>query len=250
MDSIFELILFAIFVLFAVFAAIKRNIEARDIEKRNMESDWTAEDLPEETRRMLFGEKTPPTATPAQPRQTPNPFGEVRDVLIELQRQFDAKTARPREGTSRPEPPAVPPAVPQAPRPAHPQQPQFRPEQVQPPRVPAPQRPAAPPRQPPRPQPPRMVPQQSQGAMPRQEQPYERRFAPPTRQGQPRTAARRMREPDEGPTVPMQRASQKQPRARVSRRRSQWLSSPEDLRRGIILSEILGPPKCMQFDSE
>src|SRR5690349_4181636 len=114
MDSIFELILFAVFVLFAVFAAIKRSMEARDIEKRNLESDWTAEDLPEETRRMLFGEKTPPMATPAQPRKAPNTFGEVRDVLIELQRQFEAKTARPREGTSRPEPPAVPPAVPQA----------------------------------------------------------------------------------------------------------------------------------------
>lgn len=239
------------FLLFTVFAAIKRNMEGKDVEKRSRESDWTADDLPEETRRMLFGEPEAPTAKPAQPKRSPDPFVEVRDIFNEMRRQLEVPTAKPKQGAPRQQtPPPVPQQrVPPA-RPAHPQQPQFRPAQ-QPQRTAQQQRPQPQPRHmhtqrpaAPRPQPPRMVPQQSQGAMQRQQQVEERRSVQPQRRQQPQPAARLM-EPDEGPTIPIQRAKQERPRT-VRRRRGRWIASPEDLRRGIVLAEILGPPKSMQ----
>lgn len=247
MDNIGEVIFAVMFLLFTVFAAIKRNMEGKDVERRSRESDWTAEDLPEETRRMLFGGPTTPAAKPAQPKHNPDPFVEVRDIFNEMRRQIEVQTAKPKQGAPRPQ---TPPPVPQqsAPmsRPAHPQQPQFRPQQ-QPQRSPQPQprhvqtqRPVAPPAQPPR-----MVPQQSQGAMQRQQQTDERRYAQQQRR-QPTRPMVPLRDPDEGPTMPVPRATQERPRAKPVRRRGRWIAGPEDLRRGIVLAEILGPPKSMQ----
>ena len=243
-------------LLFSVFAGIKRFFEGKDVERRSRESDWTAEDLPEETRRMLFGEPATPAAKPAQPKRNPYPFVEVRDVFNEVRRQIEVQTAKPKQGAPRPQ---APPPVPQQQTPAqrqqHPLQPQYRPAQQQqrpaPPQRPQPQQrhvqtqhPVAPPRPAPRPQPPRMVPQQSEGAMQRQQQTDERRYSQQQRRQQPR-ATGPLREPDEGPTMPIQRAKQERLRA-PQRRRSRWLANSEDLRRGIILAEILGPPKAMQ----
>ncbi|MCC6796776.1 MAG: hypothetical protein IT366_16785 [Candidatus Hydrogenedentes bacterium] len=252
MDNIGEVIFAVMALLFAVFAGIKRFFEGKDVERRSRESDWTADDLPEETRRMLFGEPAATTARPAQPKHNPDPFVEARDIFKEVRRQIEVQTARPKQGAPRPQ---APPPVPQqsAPmaRPAHPQQPQFRPQQ-QPQRSPQPQRPPSQPRhvQTQRPvappaQPPRMVPQQSQGAMQRQQQTDERRYAQQQRR-QPTRPVVPLREPDEGPTMPVSRARQERPRAKPIRRRGHWIAGPEDLRRGIVLSEILGPPRAMR----
>ena len=119
MDNIGEIIFAVMFLLFTVFAAIKRNMEGKDVERRSKESDWTAEDLPDETRRMLFGEPAQPTAKPAQPKRSPDPFVEVRDIFNEMRRQIEVKTAKPKQGAPRPQ---TPPPMPQQGTPAQRQQ--------------------------------------------------------------------------------------------------------------------------------
>ena len=247
MDNIAELVFALMFLVFAGFAFVKRTIEGRDIEKRNQEPDFTAEDIPEETRRMLFGDSGPRTARPAQPRQSEDPFVQVRDIFNELRKQVETQTAKPRNvgpQTAQPRQGARPgpPALPQAPRPqrqVHQQQPQYQPQQhqQQPPRAPVP------PRQAPRPQPPRMVPQQSEGAMQRPIQVQKPRPAPMARRQQqppPVRAAQQVQSPHAQQHAPRQRKS------RAQGQHSRWLSHPGDLRRGIVLSEILGPPKALQ----
>ncbi len=51
---------------------------------------------------------------------------------------------------------------------------------------------------------------------------------------------------EEGPRAPLRAAKQRKPRVRAKGQHSRWLSHPDDLRRGIVLSEILGPPKALQ----
>jgi hypothetical protein len=260
MDNIIEIVFAVIVFLFAAFAFVRKNLEGQDIEKRKGESDWTAEELPEETRRMLFGDTATPVAKPAQPKRNPDPFVQVRDIFNELRRQIEPQTAKPRQGAPRPQPPTIPPQVSQAPRQPHPLQPQFRPaQQQQPPRPATPTRPpspsrpvitshpVAPPRPAPRPQPPRMVPQQSQGAAPRQVSVQQQRPAPLQRRQQQRPLVSVVEE-EEGPHMPL--PTQKKPRAKAARQHSRWLSNHNDLRRGIILSEILGPPRAMRDFAE
>ncbi|NUM56093.1 MAG: hypothetical protein HUU46_20830, partial [Candidatus Hydrogenedentes bacterium] len=116
MEHLSEIIFAVVFLLFSVFAFVRRTVEGRDVEKRNQESEWTADDLPEETRRMLFGDKAPPAAKPARPaqqRRSLDPFDEVRDVFNEMRRQIEVQTAKPRQGAPRPQPPpTLPPQAP------------------------------------------------------------------------------------------------------------------------------------------
>lgn len=243
MDNIVEIAFVVIFLLFSVVGLFRRVTEGRDVEKRKQESDWTVGDLPEETRRMLFGEKTPPTAAPAKPKQSADPFTEVRDMFNEVRRQIEVQTAKPRQSAPKPQqPPALPSQPAQAPRRPHPQQPEFRPAQ-------SPPRQAVPQRMGPRPQQPRMVPQQSEGSMRREVQPPKPPPVPMARRQQTpqRVAQRRLVEPDEGPKMPIQRPKRQEPRRRAPRpRRIALLATADDIRRGIVLSEILGPPRAMR----
>jgi len=240
MDNIGEIVFTVLFALFVVLSAVRRAKEGRDVEQRDQEGDWTGENLPEETRRMLFGDPAAPTARPAAPKRNPDPFVQVRDVIDELRRQIEPQVAKPRQGAPRaPQPPALPPHAPAAPKQPHPLQPQFRPAQPPPQRT-APQRPA------PRPQPPRMVPQQSEGAMRREMQAPQQRPAPAARRQQAPRPAVQLRDPDEGPTMPVPRAQQPKQPSRAPRRRRRWLATPVDLRRGIVVAEILGPPRAMR----
>lgn len=246
MDNLGEYVYVIAFVVFVLVAVVRRLAEGRDVAQRNDEGrDWTVEELPEETRRMLFGDTAAPTAKPAQTRRAVDPFDEPRKALVDMQRQVaeqvrkrvEPPVAKPRQGA-----PAAPPPVPQTrqaarPAPPPPLQPQFRPEPVV-------QHVPAPPRHAPPAQPPRMVPQQSEGRMTREVQQQPPRPAPKPRRQQPVRAAA-YRDADEGPHMPLPSSGQKQrqPAAKHGRR---WLSNRSEVRRAIVLAEILGPPKALQ----
>ncbi len=246
MENLGEIIYVIGFVIFVVVAIVRKIAEGRDAATRKDETEWTAEDLPEEMRKMLFGESATQTAKPAtrQPRQI-DPFDETRHVPQDARREFEPKTAQPRQGTPRP-------PVPPQPRP------QMR-QAPPPPRPAERQRPPVPPRQAPKEQQPRMTPQMSEGSQPRAPQPQMRQ-APqmrqqPQQQSQPQQQRRQQAPPrirtqqvenEEGPRSPMPKRAPAQKVVRAPRVSSSWLSTKADVRRAIVLTEILGPPKALQ----
>ncbi len=235
---------FGPFIYFLLIAAgvigtvIRRVMETRKVEQRKRETPWNAKDLPEETRRMLFGDKMPPAARPAQPRQTPEPYVQVRDMIDELRRRTEAPTAKPRQSASTLSPVFQP-------QPQARQQPQARPLTQRQVEAAQAQRPPAPPRQLAPQQPPRMFIPQTEGSMPRQAQAQPQR-QPQKPRRQPQRVPATARENEEGPHTPFPFASQKKSRTKGTPSASRWFSNPHDLRRAIILSEILGPPKALQ----
>ena len=96
MDNLFGLVIFVIFAIISVVAKIneerKKTEQGRTYRKHSEEDE-----LPEAVRRMLYGEKTIPTARPAQPRSLdPN--------VMQIPRVFQEEE----EGPVRPIPVSIP----------------------------------------------------------------------------------------------------------------------------------------------
>jgi len=223
-----QLILLVVFLVIAgLFSVIKKVQEQVEQEKRRQERErrQEAEGLPEATRRLLYGNEEPERAAPDTSAQP-----------LRGRREWRPPVAVPR---GRPTQPVVPPPVPPAPsRRAKPIQ-QRAPQ----PRVPRPQRPAKT-AQRRVPQPPgtpvsvhevlRRGPQARPAAKPAQ------RPAPESPQ-RPRPRARRR--PTAAP--PPQRPAPH----RVKRKRAPakaLFSGLDDIRQGVVMREILGPPVSMR----
>ncbi|MDZ4858875.1 MAG: hypothetical protein SGI88_07805 [Candidatus Hydrogenedentes bacterium] len=235
-----ELVTAIVFILFAVSAVVKRLAEGREASDRKDEPQSTAEDLPEETRRMLFGDSGPPKTRPAARTSQLDPFDEPRHVAKEQRSTFEPQTAKPRQGTPRPPKPPTPRREPQPVR-QQPRQQSARPVEDR--------RPPVPPRHAPQHQQQPMTPRVSEGQMPRQQQPPVRRQPPQAPQHRQPAATQTpslRREAAEGPRPqPQPRVAVQQP-VRARRPRNKWLASKDDVRRAMVLIEILGPPKGLQ----
>lgn len=244
-EEIIGVVIFLVFVIFSIVRKIQEQMTAsrRQDEQRNI----TLEELPEETRRMLFGETAPPTA---RPRGRDDSMDEEdEDVIVARPRRVEPRMAKPRPGSPRPPAQTVPAAQPVQRQPAR--QTPFPPPrpQAQPPfRAPATQKPPPPPRQTPATEIPRMRPAPLEGQMQRQIPPHVPRA--PQRRRQP-TVPPALVEPQEGPQQPF-RPSSSEPQRGPSepRRRRMWFAGTRDLRRAIVLTEILGPPKSLRNPRE
>jgi hypothetical protein len=224
MDDILRVVFFL--VILGVGALIKRMGEKREEEtaQKNAPRSLRKEELPEATRRMIYGEQGVPTARTARPagyaeddRDGVNDEGDAgraasgkRDVLVMLEEM--ARQAQGANPVTRTPTPVARPAPPQAaPQRAVPQQPVRRasmePERVSPQARPVPAgRPA-----------PRPVP------------------APPV---------------SAKPAAPPAKPAAKAPEPKREQRKAAGslgalLRNMDDVRRGVIMSEILGTPKGM-----
>jgi hypothetical protein len=220
MDSLIPFVV----VIFVVISIVKKFAEQKQIEetkKQRQAKKVSMKDLPEETRRMIYGEGAPPVAKPrgAAPRQ-----------------------AQPRPVPARPAPPQ---------RPA----PQRRPDPVGAGPVPdmrAPRalaekrerRSASPvareaqlrPQQ-------QRVPQQARRRPPQRPPRVAREAQEPARQAPP---VRRKRPETERPAAP-ETPTQRRPAAPAAVMARRIFANPQSVRHAIIAIEVLGPPKGLQF---
>ncbi len=224
---------FFLFLIIAIVSAVKRHYDTKQEEERRRSMPKTRpEDLPEATRRMLYGDTQVPTARERQAPTQPT-------VIVARPRQ----TVEPNEEGPRPVPPPRPYAQPppltpttrpmQLPIPPRPMQP-SRPVVMQPRRVP----PAMPPRTP------AQVPSPSAA----------REII--TGAGRmPSSVASPARIPDDGNWVyrdqlerrRQEERAQGQATVRANAARKQRLfTAGTDLRRAILMNEILGPPVAMR----
>ncbi|MCC6144379.1 MAG: hypothetical protein IT368_11290 [Candidatus Hydrogenedentes bacterium] len=232
-----NLIGFIIFLIIAVISMIGKMQEAR---KEREEAQQNArrvrpEDLPEKTRRMLYGDDVEiPQAQPRQgvpppvPTQAPVRPQPVRDVMSEpweaprpVQDQRDVSPAQqpyiPRE---------TPPPVPQRP--------------VQMPRQTDPAEQAR-----------RMMEDMWRQAQRQFQQQMETQQPRPQQQPQATRQVRRKRRPEAQPQEGPAPAPQPRPRPAPvapapSRQHAFLFGDLKDVRRGILMAEILGPPKGLQ----
>lgn len=222
--NIFGLLFFAVMILLSIISKVR---ESRKQEERKQRPEIKRiEELPEEARRRYYGDAETPVAQPrgaeaARPVPAPPQRGRESVPLEEgpsleelLGRLFD------------PDRPAPKPQ----PAPAQRMQPTEQPRRVPAPPQRAPQAQPAQRRMPP-------TPQRAQQAQP----------AAQRRMPQARPAQRR--ESQEGPVMrpsPQARAPQREARPAAAPRSRVLFSGLDDVRRGIILQEVLGPPKSLQ----
>lgn len=224
-----------ILILLAVGAGIQKLIAQRQAgERRGRAGQIKAKDLPEKTRRQLYGtQKVPGARSPVRPERVGDLARQERTAQEEMtipRRQpvkepapFQprvAKPARPRPPVARPAPP--PQARPAPPEPLPPQlEPPTQPEQAG--RV-------------------REMMERARRQMERPRPPVRRRpaEAPPApevaRRRPPRRPSRVQAEPQPAPTRPGLR---KRPLQAL-------FAEMDSVRRGIIFHEILGPPKAFR----
>lgn len=263
MDELLELVgAFLVIVVLGLVSLFRRWQEAQARNERvEQRRQRTVEDLPERTRRMLYGEGgTPPGAgrtrqeleapvahprgAVALPSEQARPI-ELRDLFDALRGEVATRPSPPQAGQPVRRPPAEPQPVRQAPPMRRPGagQTQRPPEErrvltEQPARPPAPpmrQAPRQPSRQPARPQ----------VARPRGMEPItdEERFAAAqTVEGEPTTQARRM-EQRRGPQPRTRGRAPARPAADSVRT---WFADRESIRRGVIMGEVLGIPKALR----
>jgi hypothetical protein len=220
-----NLIPIAIFIIIMVVGAVRKAQESKQVGDRQQQSKRTSvEDLPEETRRMLFGDPRVPTAQRrgAAPTVQRTSEAEAPEVLVADPRPRQATPAHPvrqapqraerpiREATSRRQvaPPMRKPQA-QAQRSARPQVQQRRS---------APRQPAATQR----------TAQQRPPAQRRPQQTPQR--SSQSRQQQAERSRQRQAAPAAAPTA----------------RAHPLFAGMGDVRRGILISEILGPPVSMK----
>ena len=189
--------------------------------------------MPEATRRAIYGTEDVPVA---KPRTEPGKSEEGREPLVVARRQeFEVPAAQPRR--AMPPPVAPHPVRPQPVRPSQPSRHAAPPSRPQPAPGPAPLRPVEQRRLAPETQP-RPAPQET--SHPQRRQPQRRRQAPPP-----------VLQPEpEGPRTPARAAFQAAPPMqhahRGTGRRHRLFANMDEVRRGIILREILGPPKAFE----
>lgn len=222
--NIFGLLFFAVMILLSIISKVR---ESRKQEERKQRPEIKRiEELPEEARRRYYGDAATPVA---QPR------------AAEAARPVPAPPQRRRESVPSEDGPSLEellgrlfdpdkPAPKPQPTPAQRMQPTEQPRRVPVPPQPAPQAQPAQRRMPPTPQ---RAPQA---------QPAAQRRMPQARPGQ-------RREAQEGPVMrpsPQTRAPQREMRPAAAPRSRFLFSGLDDVRRGIILQEVLGPPKSLQ----
>jgi len=255
MDNIEQLAYLVFFVVFVIVAIARKIAEQKEISNRQKDAqNRKPVDLPEATRRMLYGDDVPT----ARPRGFGGEDDEEGPVTVAPRREPQIPTAQPRQGQRRVAPPPLAPrqstqrvetasptrpVVPQrradAPRLERPADTAtaFRPVEEQR-RVAPPMRQQAPPMRQQTP-PMRQAPQASRRAAPPpvvRPQPTQRREAPPAQVQQLR---RRV--------VPKPAAPQPKPALSKTRRAGErFFADRGDLRRAILLREILGPPKAFE----
>lgn len=217
--------IFAIFVIVSIIVSIVQRVrESGQASKRQSQPrepglSPEAEKLPESTRRILFGPPRGHEGAPAGRQETrqPPPVPTARDI-------FDAlvgKQTDEEEGEWKPlvEPP---------PR-------RELPRQIQ--------------QAPPRPQPPRRQVQREVVTRPAPQQQPVRRPAPPQATQPPpaqqRRPAQAVSKAPQRPARPKTRP-QRRVAAQSRKKRTRIFDTLDDIRRGIILSEILGTPKGLQ----
>lgn len=248
MNNIEDLIYLLFFVIFVIVAIARKFTEQREITKRQEEMrNRKPQEMPETTRRMLYGDDVPT----ARPR-----FGDDDDegpVIAPSRREPQLPTAQPRQQQRRVPPPVAPRQSTQRTATAAPQRP-----------VPPPVRPVAPA--------PRAETARERAAdastpfRPQEQQrrlaPEQRRAAPPMRQAPQRT--QQAQRPAAPPPVVVQPAQQtrrrpaqapglppppQRPAARKAQRApsaTRFFEHRGELRRAILLREILGPPKAFE----
>ncbi len=222
---------FIIFVIIAIASVVKRIREAQEEEERRRSLPKTRpEDLPEATRRMLYGDTQVPTARERQaPTQPTVIVARPRQVLVE-----DTEGPRP-----VPPPPVIPP---------QPTRPTVRPRQIPiPPRPMQPSRPTMmPPRRAPQPAQPRPTAAMPPPSVARQflsgeeGMDFDTRAAAETGDGE--WVVREQQE--------RRRQAEQAQRRTVARtrtvRRQRLFAHGTDLRRAILMNEILGPPVALR----
>lgn len=239
LDSIAYIIIVVIFLLIGLIRWILEMSGA--IKRREEEREISVEELPEVTRRMLFGEEVPPpTARPAGPHDA----GAEGTIIVAKPRQpapvgrVEPRVATPRVG-------APPPPIPG--RMSAPPPPPVRPRAA--PQVTRAQAAEAPPRRP-MPQPEsRPIPRVEEGQMARESQPP-KPFSPPRRPSAPRRPPRAPmpipQDVDEGPAPEPVRRHRQAERRPKPQPEFVLFRDMDDLRRAIVLREVLGPPKALQ----
>ena len=220
---------FIIFVIIAIVSAVKRHYEAKQEEERRRSMPKTRpEDLPEATRRMLYGDTQIPTAKERQAPTQPT-------VIVARPRQV----IEPNEEGPRPAPPVIPPP----PRPVQrPVQLPIPPRPMQPNRpVVVVQRRVAPPPSP-----------RQQGPIP---SPSAAREIMSGAGRLPESAASAAGTQDDGDWVyrdqleRRRNAERAQGQATVratAARKQRLFTAGTDLRRAILMNEILGPPVALR----
>lgn len=229
MDNLFGVIVFVIFAIISLVAKI--NEERKKTEQRRTYRKPSKEDeLPEAVRRMLYGEKTIPTARPAQPRSGDPNVMQVPRVLQEDE-----------EGPARPIPVTIPRPPVQSLNQQRAQQQAMlqRQQQIQ-------QRQTVPVRS----QQASVAPQRMQAGQQRQRPVPQRPQGPPPMPQPVAGAARRVQAPAKGqPLTPATIAPQQVPqrRAPATRRTGSVLfRDMRQLRNAIIYSEVLGKPVSLR----
>jgi hypothetical protein len=235
-----------ILIVLAVLGIAQKIKEQRQVaERRAQDPKTTIQGMPPETRRMIYGDQAPT----ARPREN-NDQSEVADwteLLFPKQppRPLEPRTAKPRQSATpvathpKVQSPVPPPLT--TARPA-PEGEALRP--LAPARPPVPPRPARPaPLQ--RPVRPTVPVQSGRQATPAMQ--HSRPLPRPHQRETVRTARVPVVEEQEGPKQPrMPAPPPKAPQVRKKRPALTLFYAIEDVRRGIVLSEVLGPPKAFQ----
>jgi len=242
MDDLISLIVFIVFAIIGILGKMRQKSSEDMPETQEPWRDALPRDLPEKTREILFGRGKVQQAKPAQSQEGPRAGGEYEQPVRPVRPAGVPPVATPRQVRAD--------AEPVRPRTHPPARPQPRPAPGRPARPPQPPR-AVPPAQGARPQPrpaarrtedesgPRMRPQDMQQfsaermrqqAMARLAGGAPKPPAPPgARAPQPPAAAQRQPEPAHGVTA--------------------LIRNLDEVRRGVILSELLGPPLSMRGEA-
>ncbi|MBX7258990.1 MAG: hypothetical protein K1Y02_21690 [Candidatus Hydrogenedentes bacterium] len=236
MDDSFNILFYlAVGAIFIIGSIVKKIQETRDVNRRREEShEMPLEEMPDELRRLLLGEEPRTARMPRPSEEGVNDEGLDTVPLPPLRPQSaEPRTARPRQGSPAPQRPQAPPMV--TPQQRQVQQPTARPPEQR--------HVNAPPRQPVRQGPPRPVVSQQSS----------RQTTPPMHKGQPmqrppqrdavRTAQRHFVEEEEGPRKAFPIAPPTRPVQQRARRQVALFRDIDEVRRAVIFSEVLGPPK-------
>jgi len=219
MDDLIGFLVFLIVMGISIASKFRSDRKAADERDAEADRPLTLDDLPESTRRMLYGEGDIPVARPRQPMPEPEPPRPAREAMptpiparqIVLERSTPLETPQPvREQPQRPPVTLERRPLTEAPAPSSPQ-----------------------------PQAPRMQPrytqqQQQQARQPRHKQ---RQQARPQPTGAQPVQAPRAAAPAE---IPERRA------CRERRRVMNALQSKQGLANAVLLREILGPPRALE----
>lgn len=230
MEGLAPLIIFAVLAIAGVLRKVyEQRREAEEARDRATRRKIRREDLPEATRRLLYGEGTK-TAEPRGATPPPVPQGRPRQAVPAI--PVSREQAQPRPG---PQPQVRPTAQPARPVPR-----------------PAPQRPAQPVQ---RAQQPRPLPQPHQRPQrrprPQPQRPPQPQAPPPAEAEEPARPARQARRRPARRPGPARPRTAQRPRSarRVKRARPAThalFSGLDDVRRGIVAAEVLGPPKALR----